>query len=157
MPSLFCGIIAVSWFFTAEDLSKIPHTWNLSYGICSVIYPHSQTKSCSLHLCLQTILIFTSKWIKKLIIWSVSKPIMISMLVLLECIGSLLLLSFNNMNVIFAVSWVFQAPDVLRSYIISRKYSLILLRYCPIDSFLPLSHLCLIYLSSKVSTAFFAL
>ena len=65
--------------------------------------------------------------------------IMIYMLSLFECITRSSSLSLEDMKLFFIVYWTFHALDFLRSFIISFKYGLNLLRYSSNGSVLFLS------------------
>ena len=66
---------------------------------------------------------------------SASSFIMISMLSLFECISySTSLSSLEEIILLVIVNWIFYVPKILRSFMISFKYGLILLRYSSTDS-----------------------
>ena len=64
--------------------------------------------------------------------------IMSSMLSLFEFISRSLSVFLEDIKLIVIVNWTFRVSDFLRSFMISFKYVLILLRYPSIDSVLPL-------------------
>ena len=69
--------------------------------------------------------------------------IMISMLSLFECITCFSSLSEEEIMVFPIVNWICHVSDFLRLYMMSFKYSLVLLRYSSGDTVLSLSPLLL--------------
>ena len=87
-------------------------------------------------------LIFRKNWSKRYVInLSALSLTMISLLSLLECITCSLSLSLEEIKLIAIVNWFFRVSEFLRSFMISFKYRLILLRYSSSDSFLFISPL----------------
>ena len=96
-----------------------------TYDICKIIHQHSQ---------IQKFFIPMQNWIRK---FSNNFFCINTNYDFFDCICWLSSSSFDDMNLIFIVSWIFDSSYILWSFTILPKDGLISSRYCLIDSFSP--------------------
>ena len=119
-----------------ENLRMIHHNSNLFYDIYNTINEHNQrqTHYRSSILPIQFDIFFWSDLESSSITSSASSLIMISILSLFDCITWSSSLPSEEIKLIAIVNWIFHVSDILKSFMISFKYRLILLGYSSTDS-----------------------
>ena len=114
----------------------IHHNSNLFYDIYNKINEHNQrqTHYRSSILPIQFDIFFWSDLESSSLTSSASSLIMISILSLFDCITWSSSLPSEEIKLVAIVNWIFHVSGILRSFMISFKYRLILLRYSSTDS-----------------------
>ena len=139
------NLFLLSCFLSSlENLYMIHLDLDLFYDICNTINEHSQRYNHYLSLTSPPNWISIKKWLKKFFNNFICIFINHEFYVITLWINYRLLITvFRRNKLIAIVNWIFHISDFLRSFMMSFKYGLILLRYSSIDRILFLSPLLL--------------
>ena len=133
-------------FFVFSPVKRI-YIWSTSiliYFITFVIQWMNTIKDkiTTSHWCFQSNLISAKKWSKTFFYIIICIVINHEFCVIIfKCITCSSLFFLEEIKIIVIVDWIFYVQDFLRSFMISFKYGLILLRYSSVDTVLFLSPL----------------